>query len=305
MNGFNFFRENPMTKFVREQQAWKRQLIGLARSPFKEVFEEHRKMRENSFKPFFEVNKVAEALRRWSEGIEDTKEDMITFKKAMVDLGYPPNDWIDIRKLRQIAQDYSENGKEHVAEYIDEFMVKFYDEKMLETIRANWNEKSYLKNRLPLLRNAIMAHKLGMYDLVVPAVLSQLEGLIIDSFEIKGFVNEDIQLILLEHLLLKNKEITHSFDYDDAIYEYYSTNILVSFKHGSFIKSDVSRHAILHGGYTNFGKETSSLKVLLLIDYLIDAIEDLREKTIKLAKEEVRIYRKLRYQRQNRRKRNR
>src|SRR5690606_5130815 len=124
-----------------------------------------------------------------------------------------------------------------------------------------WESSNILRKRMPLLRNAIMAHNLGMYDLVVPSVLSQLEGFLVDLFEYKGKVFGKTQLVFLKHLLLENR---NEYSFDDAIHEYYSQQILESFEHGKETESGVSRHAILHGGETGFGKETTSLKILLL-----------------------------------------
>jgi hypothetical protein len=241
-------------------------------------------------KPYLDNIKISETFAKIAKGIEETEEDIRIFKVAIVELGYPPHESIDIRKLRLIAQDYKINGKEHVEKYIDEFMIQFYDAKMIEGIGYNWNSKDFLKKRLPLLRNVIMAHKLGMYSLVVPSIISQFEGILIDAFDIKGHVNGSLQAILLEHLL-KEKEFQSSFDFDDSIHEYYSNTILVSFKHGDEIASEISRHAILHGADTDFGKETTSLKVILLFDYFVNAIDKIKEETKEKCKTAVEEYR--------------
>ena len=39
-------------------------------------------------------------------------------------------------------------------------------------------------------------------------------------------------------------------------------------EHGKALQPDLSRHAILHGGDTNYGTELNALKVIMLIDYV-------------------------------------
>jgi hypothetical protein len=238
-----------------------------------------RLLRESNFTETFE---------RISRGIKETEEDIKVFKAAMVDLGYPPHDELDIRLMRRIAQDFRDEGKESVEEYIDEFMCEFYSQTVIQKISSKWEHYGFLKKRLPLLRSAIRAHNLGMYDLVVPSVISQFEGVIVDAFDIKGSVNGAIQEILYGTLLLK--EDSFAWDFDEEIHCYYSQKVLVGFAHGKKAKSEISRHAILHGGDTEFGLETNSLKVILLFDYIVEALNDMDEDLKLLGRERVKEF---------------
>jgi hypothetical protein len=262
---------------------------------------EQRKIFSSIINPY--ITDITKSFKRLADGIRETEEDIKTFKATIVELGYPPHESIDIKRLRYIARDYRDNGKEHVEKYIDEFMVSFYDSQMLSNISLEWENIAHVKKRLPLLRNSIMAYNQGMYDLVVPSLLSQFEGIIVDGFKVDGYVNGVIISILLDYLLLKNQEFDSSISFDDAIHKYYSDKILAGFKHGSSIKSDVSRNAILHGADTNFGKQTVALKVILLMDYIIGSVNNLKEETIDLAKEEIKKYKQnKRYKSRNKRK---
>lgn len=260
---------------------------------------EQQKMSSKIINPY--ITEITKSFKKIADGIKETEEDIKTFKVAIVELGYPPHESIDMRRLRYIARDYRENGKEHVEKYIDKFMIWFYDSQMLNNISLEWEDIEHIKKRLPLLRNSIMAYNQGMYDLVVPSLLSQFEGIIVDGFKIKGYVNGAIISILLDYLLLKNRDYNSSLSFDDAIHKYYSEKILASFEHGASIKSDVSRNAILHGADTNFGKQTVALKVILLMDYIIRSVDNLKEETIILAQKEIEKYRKRRKSRNKRR----
>lgn len=262
------------------------------------VFEQIRKQNQiiaQTLQQYFSSEILEKSFKKIREGLIETEEDLKVFKFAMVDLGYPPHGDIDIPRMRLIAKAYKDIGKKHLENNIDGFMIRFYNDQRIRKIGLDWEKKELLKDRLPLLRNAIMAHNLGMFDLVVPSIISQLEGIIIKAFNVKGRIDGKTISILLENLLLKNKEFQSGIDFDDAIHQYYSNYVLVSFEHGKETNSDISRNAILHGADTKFGKQTVSLKVILLFDYIVKSISELKEQTIINAKKAVRDYRKRRY----------
>jgi hypothetical protein len=167
-------------------------------------------------------------------------------------------------------------------------MIRFYNDRRIVNIGYNWENKTILSERISILRSVIMAHNLGMYNVSIPAILAQLEGTIIDAFQINSRVKGNHLKVLIKHLLLDNNNFIGSFNFDDAIEKYYSENILMSFSHGSELGSDLSRHAILHGGDKYYGKEIVSIKAILLFDYIVEAIDDLKESTISHAKLEIR-----------------
>jgi hypothetical protein len=241
--------------------------------------------------PHIDTTQLTESLKNIGKGLLETESDIKVFKAAMVEMGYPPHDGMSIRQMRTIAKHYKTDSDE-LKENIDGFMSALYNPNEMKLILLSWEKKKLIRRRLPLLRNAIMAHNLGMYDLVVPSVLSQLEGVLVDIFTIKGNVNGQIQEIMLQNLLLKNYGYERSFSFDDSIHDYYVKNILVNFEHGKTAKSDLSRHAILHGSDTDFGKQTTSLKVLLLFDYFVTASENIKDEDIQKTKREVAEIRK-------------
>ncbi|MGG3925693.1 hypothetical protein ABET51_06800 [Metabacillus fastidiosus] len=248
-------------------------------------------MANNIITPYLNYSKLSDTFLKISKGFKETNEDLKRFKTAIVDLGYPPYNDIGIKQLRYISQEYRDRGKEHVEKYIDEFMTRYFHEKRLQAIALNWEKNKTIKKRLPILRSAIKAHNLKMFEVVAPTLIPQFEGMIVDAFMIKGRVGGVILQILLKHLLLENEEFQSELSFDDAMHDYYKDHILTQFDHGDEIESDVSRNAILHGGDTDFGKETVSLKVILLCDYLLDTFQNLKEETIVNAQKEVEKYR--------------
>lgn len=238
-----------------------------------------------AIQPFLNSSQMAQGLTNIRNGIIQTEEDIKVFKVAMVEMGYPPHDGMTIKSMRSIAKIY-QSDKEELKDNIDEIMKQLFPPSELQSMLLSWEEVEMLNRRLPLLRNVVMAHNIGMYHLVVPSLLSQMEGLLVDIFSIKGRVDGKIQKVMLKHLLLK-KEYQSSLSFDEAIHKYYSENILASFTHGESLGTDLSRHAILHGSDTDFGKESISLKVILLFDYLVSVSLEINESMIQEAKKEI------------------
>lgn len=69
---------------------------------------------------------------------------------------------------------------------------------------------------------------------------------------------EHIESILHEALVIKNK--------NESIREFVINVLMVKFIHGENIKLSLSRHAILHGTDIDYGTQTNSLELFLLIE---------------------------------------
>lgn len=226
-----------------------------------------------------------EKIERINKGIIQTEEDLEVFKVAIIELGYPPHEDMDITTMRNIAKSYT-SDKESLFQVIDQVMCHYYNNTFLSSMAKKWEYNNQIKDRLPILRNVIMAHNQGMYYVSIPAILSQFEGTLIDTFDIKGIVGGHIIKQLLRGLLVDNS--TDDFvNFDDGIYKYYEKNVLVRFNHGDEIESDISRHAILHGGDINYGKQANSIKLILLFDYISEKIKQIDKNIIHNVKEKI------------------
>lgn len=299
---------NDFLRPMREQLAYTRKRISVAQNIIPPYIQ---KMRNNYAQLHNQIiNPVARELRntfqKIAQGIKETEEDVRVYKTVMMEFGYPPSGTMNIPSLRSIAQHYNNytGRKEDFQEYIDKFMTEYYDASTLQELSLMWEKNKSITKRMPLLRNAIKAHNLGMFELVVPSIIPQLEGIIVDAFSIKGNVNQPILKILLRHLLRENNKSKSEYNFDPSIYTYYKNRVLVPFERGIDLKSDISRHAISHGEDTNFGKETISLKLILLFDYILDSTTELKEEVILAARQEVKRYRKSFNNNQNKNNRN-
>ncbi|MFS0751736.1 hypothetical protein [Oceanobacillus sp. 1P07AA] len=220
--------------------------------------------------PEIDYNQLIDTIENLKRGLIESEKDLQVFKVIILNLGYPPHIGMDIREIRRIVAEY-QNDAELTAENIDHYMRSYYDSKEILNIGSSWERNPMLKSRLSILRNVLMAHNLGMYGVSVPTIVSQFEGVLVDSYEIKGIVNGKVIEIILENLL-RSDESNEVWSFDDEIYRYYDKNLLVKFKHGQEIQSDLSRHAILHGASTSYNKETTSLKAILLFDHITEKL---------------------------------
>ncbi|PGK52164.1 hypothetical protein CN918_30700 [Priestia megaterium] len=229
------------------------------------------------FRPFFkDIAKM----------INEAGNDAVTYIEIIVKLGYPPHLNIPIEYMRMIVRDNSEYGEEYVAQYIDELMIHFYDEKFVSEMAYEWENLSLAKSRVHLLRSVVKCHNQGMYEASIPALLPQFEGIIVDAFDITTRMGYPKKLKHLKIFLeMKTNKIDKALE--ASLFEYYKKEIFAQFVSGKDFESDVSRHAILHGADLNYGKQSNSLKLILAFDSLISILNDASEETIQEIKSQI------------------
>lgn len=206
--------------------------------------------------------------RNLEKGIEEEKQMKELFQIVMLGLGFPPSDTLFPKEMKYILDLYSSyngNNNELLKEVITNFLIGCYNEKELNILLQYWEQQTLCQSRIHILREVIQGHILGFYNLTVPTMLSQIEGIIAEGFNHVGHMTAKVQKQYIADLL----SCTDIGSFDNTINEYFLNTILVGFEHGTEIKSDLSRHAILHGADTNFGTKINSLKCILVFDYLL------------------------------------
>lgn len=210
------------------------------------------------------ISQLNELFKKMHEGLKQFKSTYERFSIIMLELGWPPQPELYVNEISQIVNYYDKYGKEATKQEIDKYFLDRYPQNKIEDIVDKWDKKKIMNKRMPIIKEAIKAHKSGDYYLAVAALLPQIEGIIADGFGHVGqMYNEELEDYIEE--LNKKRE-----PFNDLLNDFYLKIILVNFGHGERIKSSLSRHAIVHGGDVDFGTNINSLKTILLLDYVQD-----------------------------------
>ncbi|GKX65849.1 hypothetical protein [Inconstantimicrobium mannanitabidum] len=192
------------------------------------------------------------------------------YYKLLIDLGYPPVE-LNMPEIKYIVENKKD---EEVYKIIDSFIVENYNDDFINEIFDKWEKYVFLKKRLQLFQDAIYVYNIEKYSLVIPLLLSQLEGVVAESFMINGKsrmgkYKEHIEKILEtgSDNLSSNNQITKA---------YFIGNILEQFSFGDKIPK-FSRHAILHGADVNYGTKVNCINLIITLDIIFECIDNMNK----------------------------
>ena len=147
---------------------------------------------------------------------------------------------------------------------VDEIFVHFYNKDRLQKIIDTWSEQKFIQPRIKILREVVIAHIEGRYELSIPALLPQIEGIIADINHHAGRMN-----------FPTIKEYVEAMFVRDSRFDRIGKTFFLSILYESFEWQDpipfLSRNAILHGADTNYASAANSLRLILMFDLLQDS----------------------------------
>jgi hypothetical protein len=177
----------------------------------------------------------------------------------------PPIDieYSEIKKL--IAMEDISEAKETLVQH----MVRKYDEQEINNILGTWRLLHVAQKRIHIFEEVIWAHQNRKYNVSVPTLMAQFEGLICD------ITNSD----RLQDRILK-KHIENLLQSDDKyqqanISKQFWINVLLDNKSGK--ERFLSRHAILHGEDVNYGNPEKSLMLIIAMDAVLEWLNQVFE----------------------------
>lgn len=188
------------------------------------------------------------------------------FAVIMLKLDWPPTVHLIPGEVLEIVKLYDEYGLDLIKDKVEEYLIKRFSKDDLNAKLDYWSSKKWLKKRMPILKQAVESHLNGNYYVSVPALLPQIEGIIIDGFGCFGYVKSEKYKSLIENLLASEGKNA----FDKQMNKFFLNFVLSKFVHGTDPSSFLSRHAILHGGDTKYGTAANSLKSILVFDYIQD-----------------------------------
>jgi len=134
-------------------------------------------------------------------------------------------------------------------------------------------------NRKRILEQIKISFRAKNYDVLIPTVLTQVDGFCYDFTKRKFFIKERKNNYLPQVTSELEKSVGTFLDlYLSPLQN--QTPIMVREKDISKFPCHLNRHEILHGISTEYGTEMNSLKVISLLKYISDLLTDLDEKTL-------------------------
>ncbi len=162
-----------------------------------------------------------------------------------------------ITELRESVLLHKEEGE---AAMNDGILAYFNEDDcaLLEAISRHWVRIPYLRDREQIIRDAVYAHKNGLFTLSIPALLPLIDGL---SAEIIGLPSMKAVALLAEDRRAHDREVWMQGFCDFVAHVYYK-----GYDFGKEPAPYLNRHGILHGRVFDYPSALNSTRVLLLID---------------------------------------
>lgn len=177
--------------------------------------------------------------------------------------GFPPATRLTMPEVARIQQDYERGDIEACRAYIEERCTKLItDAEERDCLLASWTSNPLLDRRIDILREAVVAASQGLYAVAVPTLLSQLEGVIADGAKHTGYMGSPAYKSHVKDLAARDNL------FGSILHDYVSSALLTNFLHGTSPNSELSRHAILHGGDVRYGTRLNATKAIMLLDYV-------------------------------------
>ena len=204
--------------------------------------------------------------------MEKAKTDIERFKAITFLLGFPPHYDLEVPVMRHIIEHYDEKGLEETKELYEKYMLQKFDDEFMQVILSKWGKMDWINPRFPILKEAIEIHLLDKFYASISTFMPQLEGLIAEQYHTSGRLTQNALKAYIKSLL----DGDGSFNFDEAVQKFYLEIVLENFEYGSPQTYDLSRHSISHGFDKDFGIKLNSLKTILLIDYIIDKLNQIK-----------------------------
>lgn len=146
------------------------------------------------------VEGLQQAIQISLEDIEETiqlvEKTPHKFGMAMISLGWPPHGDLYLDEMVDILEIVQTNPQEHAQILVNDYMTEHFDAPRIISMSNGWKKKGWLARRQPILKETINAHLEGYFNLSVPVMLAQIEGIIVDG---RGYIGRvDMKRVMAE-----------------------------------------------------------------------------------------------------------
>lgn len=151
-------------------------------------------------------------------------------------------------------------------EEADEYLIQYYEEN-LDYIRKELILRH--PKRKIILEEAIDCHLEGKYNVAVPTLLSQIDGICFDFTGRKYFIGSERKDVAKEFEKLSGQII-------EIFLTPIKTNLpIAAGKNQQNLQCTLNRHEVMHGIKTDYGTKINSLKSLSMLKYFSDILHEL------------------------------
>lgn len=163
---------------------------------------------------------------------------------------------VSITELDRIIK-FPKNGN---SEEFNQIMFEIYNEKLIERMITFIKSSSLLEKYSKIFAEIELAINNNFYHLAILGLFTIIEY-VLHEIKIKSNSN---------NLNMKQRvEEVYNLNVYKSIEIFYLNKILKNFKRNHYINSKISRHAILHGSYVNYGSKENLVKLIILLHSLI------------------------------------
>lgn len=261
------------------------QAIESVKTNIKPVLTSFQNLSENFFKQYSDaINRID--FKRLHQAVTDYTDDMTRLKLILAEIKLFINPtYLPIHPSR-IVNLYDQHGAEYTKRALTLYIRFYYTDSEVIEFKQKWLRTPWLEKRKHLLSEIINAHINQTYAASITLAFSQIEGIITDNVSKinpkKARVHFKEQRTYLKDDVLDINE-HEPFNFDVFIYELFEEVLHVEFKLGQPLNSDLSRHAILHGYDLKYPSKFNSLRLIFLLDDLIDKITEKHNDSTSLA----------------------
>lgn len=134
--------------------------------------------------------------------------------------------------------------------------------------------------RAKIIEKAIKSHKIGDYELSIPVLLSQIDGIYKEETQTEYFQKLEKKKTTIEENVIKEIKNSHN-DIMNILIIPFCSNLTISYSEKDRNKSglnsfDLNRHAILHGESTDYGTKINSLKTISFLNFTAQFFAELK-----------------------------
>ncbi|PTJ54235.1 hypothetical protein [Mammaliicoccus sciuri] len=204
----------------------------------------------------------------WHEMLKGIREIEVVIE-AFLKYDIPPHHKFKITLFSFIIHSYREGKPKEVVEHA--VMNAFYSY-IYPNLLKEWRQNQAVKSRIELLTLSLEGFKDGYYGLVVPTLIAQIEGVLLEKISVKNFTTCQLREIIRS--IFNGVGVVNT---DKTLSKFYCDKIV-----GNKGPSSVQRHGILHGSLYNYHNEMDAIKAILIFDTIISRVNDVDSKSMKI-----------------------